>query len=855
MKSINPKRMKSVKQILLWLGLLFYPTLLIAQISIFSSYPSGYLLREEVEQLYPFTLNAPPPARIDSMITGKNPRAGELYVIGLNQPVSLNMDNSGEWYHRNGFKTWRLKIHAPGAQGLALLYSRFDIPASASVFVYRPDGKHKSRAYKSWDNPGKAHFSTEVITGETIILEYFAPATEKRKPNIEIEAITYIFREGHSFIPKDASDNGASDPCQVNVNCSEGNNWQNQKRGVAKILVIEGGMAGLCSGSLVNNTQEDCKNYFLTAQHCGAAATSNNMNQWQFYFNFEAPGCSNISNAQANQVDNEVVVGCSKIAASGSSSNVSASDFLLLEFNSSIPSSFNPYYNGWDRNTTAPSSGVGIHHPSGDIKKISTYTSSPVSDAWNPTPQNTHWRVTWTGTANGHGVTEGGSSGSPLFNQNGRIVGVLSGGSSYCNSVQPGGQNAPDLYGKMSYSWESVASANNRKLRPWLDPAGNNPSTLNGRNACSGNPPTPGGCDTVGNFQLGVHTPTNLPTQSGWVAGNNEYGDLAKAEKFKQSDFPAGYQLTGMIYFFAHATGNGNVALNVWAADGPGGAPGTVIAQASASISQLPTGGTALLVTLNTPITITSDFYIGVVLPTSAGSSVSLYTTAADEPSVNTAWEQYNDGIWHTYEDGWSFKIAHAIFAIGCSQSSSGQAPVANFSGTPLSLPAGNTVTFTDLSTNSPTSWSWNITPFSGTQYSYQNGTSSNSQNPVVLFNTPGVYTVSLTASNATGSDSETKNNYITVTSSTGIQNADNESLMLVYPNPAKHTLFISFNTSLPENSLIRISDVTGRTLTERSLTPGNLQQEVPVMDLPEGVYLLSIITPDQTWTQRFVKQ
>lgn len=82
-------------------------------------------------------------------------------------------------------------------------------------------------------------------------------------------------------------------------------------------------------------------------------------------------------------------------------------------------------------------------------------------------------------------------------------------------------------------------------------------------------------------------------------------------------------------------------------------------------------------------------------------------------------------------------------------------APVANFVGTPTTVVAGNTVAFTDLSTNTPTSWSWTFA--GGTP-----GTAT-TQNPVVTYNTPGTYAVTLTATNSAGSDGETKTAYITV--------------------------------------------------------------------------------------------
>jgi PKD repeat protein len=86
--------------------------------------------------------------------------------------------------------------------------------------------------------------------------------------------------------------------------------------------------------------------------------------------------------------------------------------------------------------------------------------------------------------------------------------------------------------------------------------------------------------------------------------------------------------------------------------------------------------------------------------------------------------------------------------------------PVANFSASNTNPFINQTVTFTDLSTNSPSMWSWSFSPSTVT---YQNGTNSTSQNPQVKFTVGGYYTVTLTATNASGSDGETKTNYISV--------------------------------------------------------------------------------------------
>ena len=81
--------------------------------------------------------------------------------------------------------------------------------------------------------------------------------------------------------------------------------------------------------------------------------------------------------------------------------------------------------------------------------------------------------------------------------------------------------------------------------------------------------------------------------------------------------------------------------------------------------------------------------------------------------------------------------------------------PIADFTATPTTVYAGETVSFTDLSTNNPTSWNWS---FSG-----GTPTSSTTQNPQIVYNSPGTYNVSLTVSNAFGTDTKTKTDYIHV--------------------------------------------------------------------------------------------
>ncbi len=380
----------------------------------------------------------------------------------------------------NGREVFRIMLHAEEALALGVNFSEFWIPRGGKLFIYNPDKSQVLGAYTSENNHNSNVFAIELLLGSEAIIEYEAPLQNEKEAKLIITELNYAYRGVDQLF--NTRDFGDSDYCQVNINCSpEGDTWQDEKKAACRISIKAGFSYGWCSGSLINNTANNCTPYVLTADHCAfgqsSYASANDHNQWIFYFNYEAPACNNPnSNPSSNSI-----TGCSQISYSGAIGGVngnigSTSDFYLVELNSPPPQNWGLYYAGWDRSTSPSSSGVSIHHPSGDIKKISTYTSNLANGAWNGNwGGSTHWRVTWSGTQNGHGVTEGGSSGSPIFNSNGHIIGDLSGGSSYCNAT-----SQTDLYGKFSESWDQGGSANNAQLKPWLDPNNTGVIFLNG---------------------------------------------------------------------------------------------------------------------------------------------------------------------------------------------------------------------------------------------------------------------------------------------------------------------------------------------------------------------------------------
>jgi hypothetical protein len=426
-------------------------------------------------------------------------KMGNYPKIGRVIPVNFNVqEHAQRTTLHDGSELYRIALRSSDAMGLSLLFENMHIPAGGKLFIYSPDYREVLGAYTQVNNHSSGVFSTELIATDEVIIEYYEPYKSSGLGTFTITGVLHAYRMVPGAQAESSRDFGDSDPCQVNVNCSEGNNWQNQKRGAVRILIFEGSSAGWCSGSLVNNTAQDCSPYILTALHCGENATIANMNQWVFYFNYEATGCSNPSNQ--NQVPNQTMTGCARIADSNDGGGNTGSDFLLTEINNSIPGSYNVYYNGWSAVNTSSPSGVSIHHPAGDIKKISTYTSSLVSSTWGGI-SGTHWRVNWSSTTNGFGVTEGGSSGSPIFNSAGLLIGTLTGGSSFCSSP-----NNPDYYGKMSYHW---ASNPGDDLRDYLAP-GSSATTLAGSsNPCSG-----GGGDCIAGSVFSTSTQNVCPGET-----------------------------------------------------------------------------------------------------------------------------------------------------------------------------------------------------------------------------------------------------------------------------------------------------------------------------------------------------
>ena len=371
-------------------------------------------------------------------------------------PAEVNLDFKEKALRQSlpdGSTLWRLRFYSPGAYSLNLVYENFLLPSGGELYLYNDDGSMQIGAFTDANNKVDGSFATQPLSGEAITLEYHEAADLAFPAQFRIKRVIHAYR--NLFGVNALSEFNDSGSCNINVACTQGDDWTDEIRSVAMILTSGGWR--ICTGSLVNNTAEDGSQYFLTANHCLGGESS-----WIFMFNYQSPSCSNI-----NGPTTDTVQGATLRATN------STSDFALLELSEEIPEDYDVYYAGWNREDLAAASACCIHHPSGDIKKISFENQAVISDAYlgNSGQANSHWKVSdWD-----EGTTEGGSSGSPLYDPEHRVIGQLHGGYAAC------GNNLADWYGKFSLSWDNGSSASSR-LRDWLDPLGTSALTLDGYN-------------------------------------------------------------------------------------------------------------------------------------------------------------------------------------------------------------------------------------------------------------------------------------------------------------------------------------------------------------------------------------
>ncbi len=381
--------------------------------------------------------------------------------IGISKAIKDDILQKGHWTRLdNGFSTWQLVIKVENATAINIYFSNLKLAATDELVIMGSEDK----ALKLDSGTSVSNFGTSPFRGNLLIIQ-FVGETPGKLP-FKIKEIG-IIEQNHK------RDFGDAAFCEISVNCPEGNDYSKIKNSVARILVKQSNSLFWCTGSLINNTAADGTPYFLTANHCGNNASKEDYSDWVFDFGFESPDCD----TPALEPAKNTVYG-SKLLANAPDGIDSFSDFKLLLLKQDVPAAAKPFYVGWDRSGNIANKGVSIHHPKGDIKMISSYLQPLTSTDYYDRTENTdgkYWKVNWSESQSGHGVTEGGSSGSPIYNEQGLLIGTLTGGDASCNFP-----DEPDWYGKFSYHWESNGNDSATTLKYWLDPLNTNTEIIKG---------------------------------------------------------------------------------------------------------------------------------------------------------------------------------------------------------------------------------------------------------------------------------------------------------------------------------------------------------------------------------------
>ncbi len=401
--------------------------------------------------------------------------------FGYEFNVNLGLGNSGVWDELpNGDRIWRINIISRGAKSLNFIFDTYKIPRGATIYVYNNDKSDVLGAYTNIFNRPDQMLGTWIVQGENVWVEYFEPASVAGKGKLNIGKVIHGYRliADKRISQKSLGDSG---DCNQDVDCPVGDDFDGLKERLKHAVgfVIMNG--SVCTGTLINNTSNDKAPYFLTANHCNAG----NEATWAFRFNWISPdpSCATELNSPDATV-NQTTSGARRVASNPES------DFKLLSLQGGLDESWDLEWAGWDRTDVSPSYSVGIHHPNGDIMKVCRENQqlNKVKESFPPDFPDplgvwivNDWDI---------GVTEKGSSGSALFDPNGRIIGQLAGGGAACSGTVDNNQS--DFYGRFSISWD-FGSTDATRLVDWLDPTNTRRSTLEMLSVeeSGGNPPVP----------------------------------------------------------------------------------------------------------------------------------------------------------------------------------------------------------------------------------------------------------------------------------------------------------------------------------------------------------------------------
>ncbi|MFB6247110.1 MAG: T9SS type A sorting domain-containing protein [Salinibacter sp.] len=450
---------------------------------------------------------------------------------------------SGDW-------VWRLRIRSPDAKSLSVGLPQFRLPDGAALFLHGANDGPVRGPYTAADAT-RGQLWTPLVRSETITLELTVPQGRRDAVDLVVGTLVHGYR-ALSSSPADGL-RRKSGACNLDVACEDADPWRKQVRSVGGYTFGTEDFHLVCSGALVNNTTEDGRPLFLTAEHC--VQTPEQAASMVFYWNFQTSTCRTPGTPENGTFPSDTLsvtdwrqtsTGALLRARYGSfhSTNSIAGkpDLALVEVDDAIPDGYNLYLSGWSRAGRPPQSSVTIHHPAGHGKRIS-FDRDPTALIDYPSTRtctapsgDTHllirdWEV---------GTTEAGSSGAPLFNTNQRIVGVLSGGCAGCGGDGDADDNdAPDWYGRLAPGFQKgdytpPGASQPTTLADVLDPLGTGTPTLGGRPLGRDTiPPAP-----VPTFEVATVTPDSVTLRWSATGDDGAEGTAQRYDLRYRTDAP-----------------------------------------------------------------------------------------------------------------------------------------------------------------------------------------------------------------------------------------------------------------------------------------------------------------------------
>lgn len=357
-------------------------------------------------------------------------------------PVDLEVSPAqGRWDGAGTLRSWRLRLHSPGALSLSLQLAQPALPAGATLWIYDPAARLTHGPFDA-GKVGDTGLWTPPVSGDELVVEVRVPEGSTDRLALGGARAFHGFRDWKGSTPAKAGS------CNIDVTCPTAAAWSQEADSVARISI---GGSFLCSGQLLNNVRQDRRRLFLTANHCGIDGNSGPAESVIFYFGYEGPCGDGIT----QPLPAPTFQGSRRLAR-----DVQA-DFALLLITDPNPVATVLYFSGWDATGAGASSGVSIHHPGGDEKKIAFFGSSvsrSTVDVGTGCPVDA-WQVQWDS-----GTTEAGSSGGGLWNSSHRLIGLLSGGLASCTN--PSGL---DYFARLDRAWTPRPNADGQ-LKAHLDP-------------------------------------------------------------------------------------------------------------------------------------------------------------------------------------------------------------------------------------------------------------------------------------------------------------------------------------------------------------------------------------------------